>query len=209
MSAGACSQRRPRGRAGGNGAEHGPGPVDLNAACSGFIYGLDVALGQLESGRARGPVLLIGVERFTPHVDYSDRGVAALFGDGAGAVVLAPVAPPYGVETVVLGADGSKEEYVRLSLSDIDAVVTHQANVRMIQFILDRTGILREKSWFTGDIYGNTGAASIPITLQAGVERGRLGDGDTELLQPSHSMVHRQGSDLRFHLPASLDRWPI
>ncbi|HKI58729.1 MAG TPA: beta-ketoacyl-ACP synthase III [Trueperaceae bacterium] len=82
------------------------GAFDLLAACPGWIYSLGVARGLVESGQCR-KVLAIGAEALTKIVDWEDRSTAVLFGDGAGAVVVEPVPEPYGLKSVVLGADGS------------------------------------------------------------------------------------------------------
>ncbi|MBO4207895.1 3-oxoacyl-ACP synthase III family protein [Micromonospora echinofusca] len=196
--------------------------LDLNAACTGFLYALHVALGLLQSGRSSGYALIVGADRYTPHVNYSDRVTAAIFADGAGAAVLAPVRQPYGIGEIVLGADGTKTDYAivtpgpgardpyvgtmqgrkvaeffadivptmvkellaqaELTLADVDLVVTHQANVQLIQTVLASIGVGPEKTLYTGDVYGNTGAASVPVTLGAAAANGRLRDGDTVLL---------------------------
>ena len=78
---------------------------DLNAACTGFIYALDVAASMIESGRMR-TVLVIGADVLSSVVDYTDRGTCVLFGDGAGAVVLQASEEP-GILSVHLGADGT------------------------------------------------------------------------------------------------------
>lgn len=81
------------------------GAVDVNAACTGFIYALDLAASQIESGRA-GTVLVIGADTLTRIVDFTDRSTCVLFGDGAGAVVLKAADEP-GVLGMVLGSDGT------------------------------------------------------------------------------------------------------
>ncbi|HET6352097.1 MAG TPA: beta-ketoacyl-ACP synthase III [Coriobacteriia bacterium] len=80
--------------------------LDTLAACSSFVYALHAAASAIEAGRAD-TVLVIGAEALTRHIDFSDRGTCVLFGDGAGAVVLKAGDEP-GVESVVLGADGSQ-----------------------------------------------------------------------------------------------------
>ncbi len=86
------------------GATHA-GATDLNAACSGFVYALSLAAGQIESGRAR-QVLLIGADAVSIYLDWRDRETCILFGDGAGALVLQPSEEP-GVLSTSLGSDGS------------------------------------------------------------------------------------------------------
>jgi len=82
------------------------GAMDVNAACSGFIYGLSVGTGLIASGAAT-KVLVVGVERLTPWLDFEDRSTAVLFGDGAGAVVLEASDDEVGMLSVELGSDGT------------------------------------------------------------------------------------------------------
>src|SRR5690554_4930000 len=79
---------------------------DLLAACPGWLYGLDVAAGLVESGRHR-KVLVIGAEALTKIVDWDDRSTAVLFGDGAGAALVEMVPEPYGLKSIITGADGT------------------------------------------------------------------------------------------------------
>jgi 3-oxoacyl-[acyl-carrier-protein] synthase-3 len=89
------------------------GAIDLGAACTGFLSGLALASATIEAGRAR-HVLLIGAEALSRHVNRDDKRTAALFGDGAGAIVLsASGGPGAGVGPVVLGADGSCGDLIR------------------------------------------------------------------------------------------------
>jgi 3-oxoacyl-[acyl-carrier-protein] synthase-3 len=83
---------------------HGAAAVDLNAACAGFLYGLDQAAALVETGRAR-VVLVCGAEALSRLTDHEDRGTAVLFGDGAGAVVVAAGEMDRGVSRFVLGCD--------------------------------------------------------------------------------------------------------
>lgn len=89
------------------------GAFDLGAACSGFVYGLSMAAGMIISGMANN-VLVIGAETLSRVVDWSDRGMCILFGDGAGAVVVQSSNVPGGVLGSVLGSDGSGCELLRL-----------------------------------------------------------------------------------------------
>ncbi len=201
---------------------------DLNAACSGFIYALRVAAGMVATGD--GAVLVIGAETLTRIVDPQDRGVAVLFGDGAGAVVLVPdeeaVLGPF-----TLGADGtdasmlwtasggtrrpfdaevladrshyltmrggdvyrnavvrmaeSAREVLRVAgreVADVDLLVGHQANVRILDAVAARLELPAERSHVSVDRHGNTSAASIPLALWDAREQGKLHGGDTVLL---------------------------
>ncbi|MBE1536310.1 3-oxoacyl-ACP synthase III family protein [Actinomadura algeriensis] len=82
---------------------------DVAAACTGFVYGLQTAVGWLATQRGAPPcALVIGVEVYSKFLDPGDRGTAALFGDGAAAAVVGPVAPGYGIGPVTLGSDGTR-----------------------------------------------------------------------------------------------------
>lgn len=188
------------------------GAFDLNAACSGFVYGLVVA-GTMTSSLG-GPVLVIGTDTLSRIIDPDDRATAVLFGDGAGAVV---VEPGVGLLGVDLGVDGTGvhhleipvgEPYLRmdggevyrfavrtivescraaldhadLGPADVDLFVPHQANARIIDAAAGRIGIPDERTMVNVDRFGNTSAASIPIALSEAVQQGRLHDGDTVLL---------------------------
>src|SRR5262245_2900230 len=82
---------------------------DLAAACSGFVYGLNVATSMIRSGAARN-ILFIAADIFTHYINWNDRNTCVLFGDGAGAVVLRPSDEPYGQRACVLGASGKDED---------------------------------------------------------------------------------------------------
>jgi 3-oxoacyl-[acyl-carrier-protein] synthase III len=87
---------------------------DMNAACSGFLYALEVGTSMMHSGSYRN-VLVVGVEKLTSFTDYQDRGTCILFGDGAGAVILSKVDEPgYGILGCTLGADGSNAEFIQI-----------------------------------------------------------------------------------------------
>jgi 3-oxoacyl-[acyl-carrier-protein] synthase III len=83
------------------------GAIDVGAACTGFIAGLSLARGQIEAGSAE-RVLVVGADALVRYLDPDDRRTAALFGDGAGAVVVAATEPPGRMSTPVLRADGTK-----------------------------------------------------------------------------------------------------
>lgn len=181
--------------------------VDLGAACTGFISGLSLAAGALESGRAR-CVLLVGAEVLSRLVDTCDRGTAALFGDGAGAIVLTRSAR---LGPVILGSDGSQagrlyatrergvvemagQEVFRhavermsqvarqLGTSDVDLFVFHQANARILQAVARRLDLDPARVVNAITRHGNTSAASIPLALAHARDTGRLHPGDRVLL---------------------------
>lgn len=206
---------------------------DLQAACTGWLYGLEV-VGALVASRQR-PALLIGAETLSRYLHPTDRTTAVLFGDGAGAVVLAPSATS-SLGPFVLGADGAQAPLLwfeaggsrlpttvetaaehrhlmsmqggdiyrhavermtascaavladaDLVLDDVDLVVAHQANVRILDAVARRLGAIPSgepgsRFHVTVDQHGNTSAASIPLALADAVANGRLHPGDTVLV---------------------------
>ena len=195
--------------------------LDVEAACTGFVYALSVAHGWLLTGLAR-HVIVIGAETMSRIIDWTDRSTCILFGDGAGAVVLSAVAESdangrgiksfalkaQGEYGTLLGTDGGisstrqagvlfmqgQEVYrhgvekmsiitlealerTSYGLADIDWVVPHQANARMIQAIAKRLGAAEEKMVVAVTQHGNTSAASIPLALAVAVADGRITQG--------------------------------
>ncbi len=201
---------------------------DLNAACSGFLYGLDVAQKYIATDPAM-KVLLIGSETLSARVDWEDRNTCILFGDGAGACVLGS-AEGRGIIDSCLFSDGSLWKLLcmdspastnpdlldpeskgcviqmsgrdvfkyavramenavlellkrqQLAISDIDLIIPHQANIRILDNLADRLGAQPEQVFCNVDKYGNTSAASIPIALDEAVRQGRLQPGGKLLL---------------------------
>ncbi|MBD1559021.1 ketoacyl-ACP synthase III [Vibrio sp. S9_S30] len=196
---------------------------DMNAACTGFVYGLETATRLIQAGNYQ-HALVIGAERLTFYLDWTQRDTAVLFGDGAGAVVLSKTSKPVGLQQAQLGCDAEgrnilsvpkygtamdrfaadngywsfefvgKEIFKRavrgmgaaaqtvlsrsnLSTDDIDLVVPHQANVRIIQTLCDHAEIDRNKAFINIHKYGNTSAATVPIALCEAVEEGRVKPG--------------------------------
>lgn len=203
------------------------GALDIEAACSGFVYGLAVADGLLRLGSLR-TVLVIGAETLTRIVNWQDRNTCVLFGDGAGAVVLRADEGERGLLAHHLGSDGSKgpilmmpgggsrhpssvatldakmhaiqmaggNEVFKLAvrameesslevlkrsgadIKDVSLVITHQANLRIINAVGQRLGIPEEKVYHNITRVGNTSAASIPLALDEVVRAGRVREGD-------------------------------
>jgi 3-oxoacyl-[acyl-carrier-protein] synthase-3 len=200
---------------------------DVNAACSGFVYGLKVGSALAEAGER---VLVIGAETLTRYVDHDDRSIAVLFGDGAGAVVL-EAREGSSIGPFDLGSDGSEVEILwmraggarepfdpvrhaeassRMSMrggdvyrhavmrmsessqavleaagvaiGDLDLMVGHQANQRILEAVGQRLGIPEGLSHLTVDRHGNTSAASIPLALDDARRAGRLTPGARILL---------------------------
>jgi len=190
------------------------GAFDVNAACSGFVYGLSVAHGLLAIGAQR--LLLIGADTLSRITDWDDRSIAVLVGDGAGAVVLEAVDGPGQLLSWNVGADGSLRHLLKcdhggylymdgkeifrkavrvlvdsalqavteagLTVDDIDLMVPHQANLRIITAACQRLGIPEDKAVMVIDRYGNTSSASIPLALVDALETGRLEKGANVLL---------------------------
>lgn len=190
------------------------GAFDVNAACSGFVYGLAIAHGLIALGFQR--ILLIGTDTLSRITDWSDRNTAVLFADGSGAVVLEAVDGPGQLLGWDLDADGSAEDYLyadlggfikmegkevfrravrimvdsaekslraaRLTAADVDLVVPHQANIRIIQAACDRLGIPMEKAATVLHYTGNTSSASIPLALVDAANAGRIAPGGIVLL---------------------------
>jgi 3-oxoacyl-[acyl-carrier-protein] synthase-3 len=190
------------------------GAFDVNAACSGFVYGLAVAHGMLAIGAER--LLVIGSETLSRITDWDDRSVAVLVGDGAGAVVLEAVDGPGQLLSWNLGSDGSLRHLLKcdhggylymdgkeifrkavravvesaeqaiseagLTRDDIDLIVPHQANLRIITAVCQRLGLPEDRAVVVIDRYGNTSSASIPLALSKMIERGEIGSGAAVLL---------------------------
>ncbi len=188
---------------------------DLSAACSGFLYGLEVAWSMISAGRAK-RILLIGSERISSIVDWKDRSTCVLFGDGAASVILTNDDCDSDILASRIYSDGSlwellyaplcgyinmkgrelfkvavrsMEEACRyvldkagLSPEDVDLVIPHQANIRIINSLAEKLNIPEEKVYTNIHKYGNTSAASIPIALYEALEEGRLKRGDIVLL---------------------------
>jgi 3-oxoacyl-[acyl-carrier-protein] synthase-3 len=202
----------------------GAAAFDVQAVCSGFVYGLTVADSMIRSGAAR-RALVIGAEVFSRLLDFDDRTTCVLFGDGAGAVVLEASDKP-GILASELHADGRHvdilcvpgtvsggsvlgdpllkmdgqavfklavgvlEDVARAVLhkagrteADIDWLIPHQANIRIMQSTARRLKLPAERLVVTVDRHGNTSAASIPLAFDDAVRSGRVKRGDTVMLE--------------------------
>lgn len=197
---------------------------DISAACSGFIYGLNIAKSMMKQNNIK-KSLVIGAETLSKAVDWEDRSTCVLFGDGAGAAVLS-LSEEEGIISTICKSQGSKWEnltiggkdvnnpYVdevnssdaylqmnggeifkfatvtivklikeilkqnNLTLEDIDYIVPHQANERIIQFAAKKLDLPIDKFYINIHEYGNTSAASIPIALSEMQEKNLLKKGD-------------------------------
>ena len=168
---------------------------DINAACTGFVYALEVASSLLSIGNYKS-ALVIGSEKLTNVLDYEDRNTCVLFGDGAGAVIIEKTIEPNQAnfinrsrpdmnEVLTVGKfihmDGKKVyqfavevlsksikeilETNQLTIDDVDVIISHQANLRIIKSVANSLEIPLEKFILNIEKYGNTSAASIPILL--------------------------------------------
>jgi 3-oxoacyl-[acyl-carrier-protein] synthase-3 len=202
------------------------GAFDLSAACSGFIYSLNMATQAIRGGVIRN-ALVIGAETLSRITNWKDRNTCILFGDGAGAFVLQAGEEPGGLLSAVMRSDGSggellslpaggsrmpasletvhneqhfiqmngrevfrfatrvmvqatKEavEIAHLTMDDIDLLIPHQANQRIIDAAVRGLDFPMEKCVINVDRYGNTSTASIPIAACEAVQQGRLAVGD-------------------------------
>ena len=195
----------------------------LEAACSGFLYGLVVADQFVRLGQAR-RALVIGAETMSRIIDWTDRETCVLFGDGAGAVVLEAAESP-GIVYSTLGADGRYRELLyassgvslrqregaalrmkgnevfkvavktlenlvddvveknNLEKGQIDWLIPHQANIRIITATAKRLDLPMERVILTVREHGNTSAASVPMALDTAIRDGRIKRGDLLLLE--------------------------
>jgi 3-oxoacyl-[acyl-carrier-protein] synthase-3 len=194
---------------------------DVQAVCAGFVYALSTANALIVAGQAQ-RVLVIGAETFSRLMDWTDRGTCVLFGDGAGALVLAAgegtgTPADRGILASDLHSDGSfrdalyvdggvstgtvghlrmegKEVFrhavekladtahaaldkVGLAGGDVDWIVPHQANLRIIKATAQRMQVPMDRVIVTVQDHGNTSAASIPLALSVGVARGQIRPG--------------------------------
>ena len=203
------------------GIENGCPAFDMSAACSGFIYSLDVADSFIKAGRAK-YALVIGADCFSKILDWNDRSSCVLFGDGAGAIVLkAEDNTDRGVQYCKIYSDGNYTNYLvtdggvsttqkagvvtmkgrevfkfavekfyeslqellkenNLKIGDIDLIVPHQANVRIINKLIEMLKIDPGKVVVTIDKHSNTSAATIPLALNE--VKGKIGSGKKVIL---------------------------
>jgi 3-oxoacyl-[acyl-carrier-protein] synthase-3 len=211
------------------GAE-GCAAMDVNTACTSFLYSLSTATAMIRTGVARN-ALVLGAEVISPFIDWSDRNTAVLFGDGAAAVVLQATDADEGLLAEKLGCYGESREILRVhgmgaayahedrilgktewqfegqdifkkavtgmalasdealtkigkAAADLDLVIPHQANLRIIEAVAKKAGIPMEKVFVNVHRYGNMSAATVPVALCEALEEGRVKPGAL-LLMPS------------------------
>lgn len=202
--------------------------MDVNTACTSFLYGLSSATAMIQSGMVNN-ALVIGVEYISPFMDWNNRNVGVLFGDGAAAVVLQASDEPGGVIGTVLGCDAEARQTLRVrgmgcsyvnggltygdtlwdfdgqaifkravhgmseacgtvmkaagvTADDIDLVVPHQANLRIIESVAKYAGVPMERVMVTVHRYGNMSAATVPVSLVDALAEGRIRPGSLVLM---------------------------
>ena len=200
---------------------------DISAACSGWVYGVQIAEGLMIASGAE-TILVIGAETLTRIMNWKDRNTCVLFGDGAGATVLKRSTKGRGVLSAYTRSDGTLADLLqrpaggslrpvtpeiiadgtncitmqgrevfknavrsmadacdraldgaKLASTDIDLLIPHQANIRIIEATAKHAGIPMDKVYVNVDRYGNTSAASIPIALDEALRSGRIKEGMT------------------------------
>ena len=195
---------------------------DIQAVCSGFIYGLSIADKFIKTNSAKN-ILVIGADSMSKITDYTDRSNAILWGDGAGAVVLS-VSNEQGILSTHIHADGQHEHLLhvpkvnvenkiqqtiemkgsqvfkiavntldkivdealianQLQKKDIDWLVPHQANIRILEATAKKLEMSMNKVIVTIDRHGNTSAASIPLALNDGIQSGKIKSGHLLLME--------------------------
>ncbi len=197
---------------------------DLNAGCSGFLYGLATVTSYIESGRAK-KAILVGAEKMSSIVDYTDRATCPIFGDGSGAVLVEATEDDFGVKDMILRSDGvgrihlyqkaggsvwpssaetvaNREHFIyqegqpvfkwavskmadtaveimernQLTAENINWLVPHQANMRIIEATAQRMNLPKEKVMINIQRYGNTTAATLPLCLMDYESQLKKGD---------------------------------
>lgn len=197
---------------------------DMNAACSGFLYALNMGASLIESGRYQ-RILVVGADNISSYVDVYDRSTNILFGDGAGVVLLEPSNDSLGLMDSILMSNGTGKESLHIEgggslypaseesieegrhyikqdgkvvfknaiqsmsesclnvvkrndfkMDDVQWLVPHQANKRIIDAVGKEIGIEEEKTLVNIENYGNTIAATIPLCLWENVNRLKKGD---------------------------------
>jgi 3-oxoacyl-[acyl-carrier-protein] synthase-3 len=197
---------------------------DLQAACSGFLYGMSTCAAYVQSGRYK-KVLLIGADKMSSIIDYTDRATCIIFGDGAGAVLFEPNHEGLGLQDEFLRSDGIGREYLKidaggsilpsssetvenrqhyvfqdgktvfkyavtgmadvsekimernnLTHDDVDWLLAHQANRRIIDATASRMGVDDSKVLINIEKYGNTTSATLPLLLSDFEHKFKKGD---------------------------------
>lgn len=202
---------------------------DINSACCGFLYGLDIAEKYIKANPDMN-ILVIGAENLSARVNWQDRNTCVLFGDGAGAAIVSGTTSGRGMIAGKMFSDGSLYKllwmnsapslnpaiaipdydgsYIKMegrdvfkyavralsgavtevleqesfNIDDVNVIIPHQANIRILKSLADRLNIPLEKLYINVYKYGNTSAASIPIALDEANRAGLLKEEDILLL---------------------------
>jgi 3-oxoacyl-[acyl-carrier-protein] synthase-3 len=209
---------------------NGCAAMDVNTACTSFLYGLSTATAMIRNGVVQ-RALVIGAELISPFMDWTDRNVAVLFGDGAAAVTLEATDDEKGLIAERLGCYGDAREILRIhgmgtiyanrgrfygetewqfegqeifkravggmseaseqalkkagyTADDVQLVVPHQANLRIIEAVAKRAHIPMERVFTNVQRYGNMSSATVPVGLCEAIEEGRITKGAL-LLMPA------------------------
>ena len=204
---------------------------DISTACSGFLYGIQIAEGHIAAGRGE-IALVVSTEKMSAIIDWTDRNTCVLFGDGAGAAIVRKAdGSGHGVLSNFIRSDGTLAELLwrpgggaripmdlavldernhlvkmagrevfkhavksmaeaadqalmkaGLTGEDIDLLVPHQANIRIIEATARYANIPMDKVFVNVDRYGNMSSATVPVALDEAAEQGRLKKGDNVLM---------------------------
>ncbi len=198
---------------------------DVDAACSGWLYGMQVAEGMMAAGAAE-TILVVGAELLSRIVNWKDRNTCVLFGDGAGATIVKRSTKQRGILSTYMRSDGTLAKLLhrpkggaaepmtaeilaegshlvemqgrevfknavrsmadavdraldgaKLSAGEIDLLIPHQANVRIIEATAKHANVSMDKVFVNVDRFGNTSAASIPIALDEALAQKRVKEG--------------------------------
>jgi 3-oxoacyl-[acyl-carrier-protein] synthase III len=197
---------------------------DMGAACSGFIYALQVGAQFIQSGTHQ-KVVVCGFDKMSSIIDYTDRNTCIIFGDGGGAVLLEPNYDGFGIQNAILRSDGSGREYLfqkaggslrpptiesvtnrehfvyqegksvfkfavtnmsdvslkimnqnQLTSQDVDWLLAHQANKRIIDYTAEMMGLPQEKVLMNIERYGNTTSGTLPLLFWDFEKKFKKGD---------------------------------
>lgn len=202
--------------------------LDISVACSGFVYGVNMANSFIKTGMCKN-VLVVGSEMLSREVNWKDRNTCILFGDGCGVAIVgrAEAGSPSKILATILNSDGTGGEFfdqpiggavapitaehitegthfmqmkgkemfkvatrtlaengkkvlemAGVKLEEVNWVVPHQANIRIIETTANLLGVSMDKMIVNIDKYGNTSAATVPIAFHEAIQDGRIKRGD-------------------------------
>lgn len=203
---------------------------DINAVCSGFVYGIHIANAFIQS-QQYGKVLVVGADTYSKILDYEDKGTSPLFGDGAGAIILGATKGSEGIQASIIKNDGSgaalidvpssgsrlpvtgrtielKENTFKMqgrkvytfairvipelilelalsahiSIDEIDYIIPHQANVRIIESVAEKLSIPKAKFLLNLQKYGNTAAGSVGLAFDEFYRSGVIRSGHVVMI---------------------------